>query len=382
MALASSPQAGPAIADAQDLPLARATARRRPAPRLRVARLIRWSLGLSLALLSIPARGSPPAPELDDGPRFGVNEALDRSAADLFAAEPSGAPLWIALETQAVQRSAGASGFAAMLVLGLPLDRLAPRPRARAAIAEAPAPGAEPRAPAPKPAPARIPLELKPSPRMPLELKPSPRPPRGEAPLPAPPPKLAPAGDDAAPPPLRIPAAVTPAVARAAVNAALRRAQLVDPAAQIDALAGRAHRAALLPELRLRVSRTMDEGQTLSPTEYDPTRRTATGGTSLWLEARATWRLDRLLFADEELAFERLREHRAEQQARLSARVLERLFLWQKATALAEDPAASPEENLAARLHALEAEAELGLLTGGWFAAWRAGAAEVPVEAR
>ena len=42
-----------------------------------------------------------------------------RAAPDVpvfFAPEPAGAPLWIALETQAVQRSAGASGFAAMLV--------------------------------------------------------------------------------------------------------------------------------------------------------------------------------------------------------------------------------------------------------------------------
>lgn len=168
---------------------------------------------------------------------------------------------------------------------------------------------------------------------------------------------------------------MTPLVARAAVDAALRRARLVDPSATIDALASRAHRAALLPELRLRVSRTIDEGQTLSPTEYDPARRTATGGTSLWLEARATWRLDRLLFADEELAFERLREQRAEQRARLSARVLEKLFLWQKANALADDPSASPEDNLAARLHVLEAETELDLLTSGWFSRWRSGAA-------
>ncbi|MEO7327744.1 MAG: hypothetical protein ABI193_04155, partial [Minicystis sp.] len=73
---------------------------------------------------------------------------------------------------------------------------------------------------------------------------------------------------------------------------------------------------------------------------------------------------------------------RAEQQGRLSARVLEKLFLWQRATALADDPAASPEENLAARLHAIEGEAELDLLTGGWFSAWRAGASALPVEAR
>ena len=62
--------------------------------------------------------------------------------------------------------------------------------------------------------------------------------------------------------------------------------------------------------------------------------------------------------------------------------MLEKLFLWQKATALADDGATSPEENLAARLHALEAEAELDLLTGGWFSAWRASASATGSEAR
>lgn len=368
MALASSPQAGPAIADALAPNPGGAPASPLPAPRLRAARLIRWSLGLSLALLSLPARGAPPAPELDDGPRLAVSEGLERAGVDLRAPEPSGAPLWLALETQAEQRSSGKSGFAAMLVLGLPLDRLAARPRGRGAISEAPAP--EPRAPALTPTPARSPLELKPPARAT----------KTELPAPAPAPKLPPPSAEAAPAPLRIPVVVSPAVARAAVSAALRRAKLFDPDEQVDLLAARAHRAALLPELRLRVSRTMDEGQTLSPTEYDPLRRTATGGTGLWLEARATWRLDRLLFADEELALERLREHRAEQQARLTARVLERLFLWQKAMALADDGAASPEEQLAARLHTLEAEAELDLLTGGWFSAWRAIAAAREIE--
>lgn len=367
MALASSPQAGPAIADALAPHPGGAPASPLPAPRLRAARLIRWSLGLSLALFALPARGAPPAPELDDGPRLAVSEGLERAGVDLRAPEPSGAPLWLAVETQSEQRSSGERGFAAMLVLGLPLDRLAARPRARAAIGEAPAP----RAPAitPPPAPVRNPLELKPPARA------------AKAELPAPAPALPPPSGQAAPAPLRIPVVVSPAVARAAVSAALRRAQLFDPAEQVDLLAARAHRAALLPELRLRVSRTMDEGQTLSPTEYDPLRRTATGGTGLWLEARATWRLDRLLFADEELALERLREHRAEQQARLTARVLERLFLWQRSMALADDGAASPEEQLAARLHTLEAEAELDLLTGGWFSAWRASAAAREIDA-
>src|SRR4029079_3279914 len=90
--------------------------------------------------------------------------------------------------------------------------------------------------------------------------------------------------------PMTLPVTVTPEMARAAVAAALKRARLEDALSRVDALASPARAASLLPELRFRVSRLVDEGQALSPTEYDPGRITATGGTSLWLEARATWR--------------------------------------------------------------------------------------------
>jgi hypothetical protein len=173
-------------------------------------------------------------------------------------------------------------------------------------------------------------------------------------------------------PPLRIPIRVTPVVARGAVDAALRKAKLVDPDAHVDAIASRARSAAVLPELRLRASRTADEGQSLAPTSYDPQRTTTTGGTSVWLEARATWRLDRLVFADEEVTLERARAQRAEQRQKVVERVLTLLFAWQRALALEDDGHASPEEHLAASLRVLETEAELDLATGGWFTAWRA----------
>lgn len=189
---------------------------------------------------------------------------------------------------------------------------------------------------------------------------------------PPPAPKLPPAPASALPPPLRIPVVVTSQAARAAVDAALRRAHLADPDARLDAMASRARAAAALPELRLRALRSVDQGQTLSPTEYDPVRTTATGGSSVWMEARATWRLDRLVFADEEVALERMRHERAEAQARVVTRVLKLLFEWQRALAMADNPAGSPEEQLASRLKALEAEAELDLMTDRWFSRWRA----------
>jgi hypothetical protein len=53
------------------------------------------------------------------------------------------------------------------------------------------------------------------------------------------------------------------------------------------------------------------------------------------------------------------------------SRVLETLFAWQKWSARASDGNATAEEHLAAELGALQAEAELDILTGGWFTAWR-----------
>src|SRR5206468_2423172 len=153
---------------------------------------------------------------------------------------------------------------------------------------------------------------------------------------------------------LPVPIRVTPDAARGAVRAALRRAHLEAPGARIDDLASRARTSALLPELRLRAMRKVDETQNQAPTEYDPERTTASGGSGLWLEARATWRLDRLVFADDEVALERLRSERIEQQAKVARRVLELLYGWQRALALEADPLASPEEHLAATLEVLE----------------------------
>jgi hypothetical protein len=168
------------------------------------------------------------------------------------------------------------------------------------------------------------------------------------------------------------PTLLTPQATRAAVRAALARARLADPEARIDALAGRARAATLLPELRIRVARELEQGQTLSPTEYDPARTTATGGASWWFEARAAWRLDRLVFADEEVALERLRRERADAQRKLVDRVLELLFAWQRARAREADPERKPEERLDATLDAVEAEIALDVLTDGWFTRWRA----------
>jgi len=297
------------------------------------------ALALAAALHARPAQGEPP-PEIEDAAIARLDRSDDR-AIDPLQEGPGRAPLWIAIDGTMAHDHDARPSFGAMLLLGIPLDR-----GARAAAKSAAA----------TPAPA--------------ELKPVARSTKPEGPALTADPTKTPAAEPATP--LRIPIRVTPLVARGAVDAALRKARLVDPDAHVDAIASRARTAALLPELRVRASRTADEGQSFSPTSYDPLRITTTGGASIWLEARATWRLDRLVFTDEEVALERARAQRAEQREKLSAHVLTLLFAWQRALALEDDGNASPEEHLAASLRILETEAELDLFTGGWFTAWRA----------
>lgn len=299
---------------------------------------------LACTLLALPARAELPPDDEPSAfdPRGG---RLDAAPHELWAAAPGRAlPLWVGIQVGLAQRSDGERSFSGMLLASIPLERLSGRPRA-SPTGHAFAEGGAPR--------------LAPVPTAP-SAEPVGEPPQAPAPTPH--------AEAALPLPVRI----TPQVAREAVEAALRHARLIDPGARIDAIASRARTATLLPELRLRVSRLVDEAEKLAPTEYDPARRTASGGTSLWLEARATWRLDRLVFADEEIALERMRRERVEQQAKVMARVLELLFTWQRALALAADPGQSPEEHRAATLSAIEAEASIDLLTGGWLTRWRA----------
>ena len=263
---------------------------------------------------------------LDLDPRFDPPERARAPS----ALPPLRAPVTLSLGVGYQQTTPGEPAWNVTAMLGLPLERLA---------THAPVVGDDARAAPPK-----------------VDLAPPPPPPK----LPVPP---------AAP--LRVPVVVTPDVARGAVEAALRYAHLDDPDKRLDAIATRARKAAVLPELTFRVLRTVDTGQTLSPTSYDPTRVTAVDSVKYYVEGRASWHLDRLVFGTEEIRLERMRYNRAAAQARLRGQVLKLLFEWQRALAIAESPLLLPEENLAARLKALEAEAELDIVTGGWFTTWR-----------
>lgn len=263
-------------------------------------------------------------------------------AHELWGEPVSTGSLWVAIQATFVQTDDGKRDFAAMALLGIPLERIGrARDRSRF-VAERPTP-----APAPAATPVDVPVAVLP-----------------DAPLPR-----AEARDaDASP----VPLVVTPNVARAAIAAALEHARLEQATSRVERLASRARTSGLLPELRFRVTRQLDDAQVLSPTEYDPDRVTATVKASLWLEARATFKLDKLVFADEEVTLERLREDRLEAGKKLRERVLETLFSWQRAVRTRDDPVADPDAQMKAALSVIEAEVTLDVLTGGWFSRWKA----------
>jgi len=180
-----------------------------------------------------------------------------------------------------------------------------------------------------------------------------------------------------APPPAAPVVAISPADARACVKAALRAAGLGDEA-RLDSMASRARVSAAFPELRLRALRSVDQSGRLTYTELDPYRYSEAGATGYTLEARLTFRLDRLLFADEEVSIERMHLDRQEARTRVTGKAIAALFEWQRAHALANSPLLSTEEHLTALLREVEAAATLDVMTDGWFSKWRASADATP----
>lgn len=166
---------------------------------------------------------------------------------------------------------------------------------------------------------------------------------------------------------LRAHIVLDPELSRRTLRAALRHGGYGAEARRLSSLATRARSSAALPRLRLSAGRSTDETLKLNPTQDDPYRYTQSGGTDLFFEARATWRLDRLVFAREELAVERLRQARVKARAQLVERVLKNLVAWQRGLLNAVNPKLTPEQRVAGTLSALEAELRLNALTGGWF---------------
>lgn len=280
-------------------------------------------LGLSLVCFSASAIA---APELDDDPPWALSLGLvdPEPQHDLWVDGASTGSLWVSIQATFVRTDDGRNDFAATAMLGVPLERLGRGPvriAERATLPVLPPPIVEPAEASDRIEPATI---------------------------------------------------VTPNMARDAIAAAMEHARIEKDTARLQRLATRARSSALLPELRLRVTRQLDDAQVLSPTEYDPDRVTATVKASLWLEARATFKLDKLVFADEEVTLERMRDDRIEEAKKLREKVLETLFAWQRAVFVRDDVSIEPEKRMKAAFDVVEAEVKLDVLTGGWFSKWKA----------
>lgn len=134
----------------------------------------------------------------------------------------------------------------------------------------------------------------------------------------------------------------------------------------LDGAGARARWSALLPEVRVRAARSRDDSLHLQPTLDDPYRYSTIGGDGLLMEAQLTFRLNRLVFADEEVALERLRIARERSGDDRTERVLSRLARWHRALSrersLPDDRARGVAE-----LERLDAQMQLDVLTGGWF---------------
>ncbi len=165
---------------------------------------------------------------------------------------------------------------------------------------------------------------------------------------------------------------VTPRVARAAVRAALRAAHLL-PEDALDSMAARARATGIVPEIRLRAMRLWDDTARVDATLTDDALKTTdTARANLWLEARAAFRLDRLLFAGEELAVARLRLSESAIAERIGREVVGALAAWQRAFIEARAAPSGSVAALDASVRASEAEILLDVLTDGWFSSWRA----------
>ena len=164
---------------------------------------------------------------------------------------------------------------------------------------------------------------------------------------------------------------VKPALARAAVRAAWR-ANGISDVEVIDSMKSRARTSAILPETRFRVSRDWDQSYRLSPTNDDPYRLHETTGGGMKIEGTVTWKLNRLLFVNEELSMERLRIQQSQARSKLAGEVLKALFEWQRAQILLQDPDIDDAERIEAAIKEAESIVLLDVLTGGWFSSWLA----------
>jgi Outer membrane efflux protein len=137
--------------------------------------------------------------------------------------------------------------------------------------------------------------------------------------------------------------------------------------AALEGVRERARIAGWLPVLTVRAGRNSDRSLRLTPTDTDPDRWQLTGGSDLRLEAQVTWDLDRLAFAPEEIAIERLRAQQLEAEQALTKRILDLVSRWVRSDVALQAADLLPEEQTHHWLERMAAELELDVLSHGWF---------------
>jgi hypothetical protein len=195
-------------------------------------------------------------------------------------------------------------------------------------------------------------------------------------PMPAPIPPQTTGSPPPSPAPLP-PLLVTSVVARHAVTAAWKTSGLGVDDTRIDAMISRARASAALPETRLRAMKVIDDSSQIGVIPTDASTYDIAGA-NLYLEARLTWRLDRLLYADDEPTLERTRLERQDARERVAGKVIDSLFQWQRALIAQRGAIAGSKEAIDASMRLGEAEAALDILTGGWFGGWVARQGPLP----
>lgn len=164
---------------------------------------------------------------------------------------------------------------------------------------------------------------------------------------------------------------VTSALARACVHAAWR-AQGLQPSSQLQQMKSRARLSSLLPETRLRYGRDWGQSYRITPVTDDSYRLNESNTGARTVEARLMWKLDRLVFADEELPIERFALQKQQERGRLAGQVLKALFEWERARLATLDPSLDGSELLEATVREAESMTLVDVLTAGWFSSWLA----------
>ncbi len=165
---------------------------------------------------------------------------------------------------------------------------------------------------------------------------------------------------------------VTKQAARSIVLAAWRASGIEVDDERIDGMLTRAHTSALLPDVHLRAARRIDD-EVYGPTPADVTYSYAyPDRVATTFEARLTWKLERLVYSNQEPALERLRLERSDTRARIAARVLNVLADWQHAWVDLHTTPPDAPASLDAVMRQSDAEASLDVMTAGYFSRWRA----------